>query len=387
MKRKTFIPLMVLGLSLLPAVLRSQNRPASPEEAAAAREVGAQQNPFDQIQRNEDLAAKQQAEAADEYKWTNGFKDRLQALVRRAPGSPGRSMITRFSSVLQGLVIRSSELDPKEQASLEEDLAVMSHLLEKSVGSSLGLQPQGGPVLGVNLVFAPGHNPTRGLYLEGYGALFTLSVCFPLLPSPKNDEEKENPSTDSAWNEARQEVYGQQRMDGKAVYVRGEEYDERKVNRLKDAALEALKNATHIRGLKGDDWVTVCVCGGQSMILKGSDQDIRQELTDLRKQETELRTRYTDTWPTVRNIRDKIQALELALAGKQPRSTMLTIRVKKSDVDAFAKDKLNLDDFRKRAKIMPYAGGPETATAGGFVAGGGGGGFGEGRTFGGGVGF
>jgi hypothetical protein len=371
MKRKRFISLMVVGLSLLPAVLRSQNRPASPEEAAAAREMEAQQNFSAQVQRNNDLAAKQQTEVTDESKRANGmFQDRLRAVIRRGPGSPGQS-----------LVIRSSELDPKEQASLEEDLAVMSHLLEKSVGSSLGLQTQGGPVLGVNLVFAPGHNPTRGLYLEGYGTLFTLSVGLPLLPSPKNDEEKENPSTDSAWSEARQEVYGQQRMDGKAVYVRGEEYDERKVNRLKDAVLESLRNATHIRGLKGDDWVTVCVCGGQSMIVKVSDQDIRQELTDLRKQETELRTRYTDTWPTVRNVRDKIQALELQLAGKQPRSTMLTIRVKKSDVDAFAKDKLNLDDFRKKAKIMPYAGGPETAT------GGGGGSFGGGNTFGGGGGY
>jgi len=360
MKRKTFIPLIVVGLSLLPAVLRSQNRPASPEEAAAAREVGAQQNPFAQIQRNEDQAAKQQAEAGDEYKWTNGFKDRLQALVRRAPGSPGRSMITRFSSVLQGLVIRSSELDPKEQASLEEDLAVMSHLLEKSVGSSLGLQPQGGPVLGVNLVFAPGHNPTRGLYLEGYGALFTLSVGFPLLPSPKNDEEKENPSTDSAWNEARQEVYGQQRMDGKAVYVRGEEYDERKVNRLRDAVLEALKNATQIRGLKNDDSITVCVFGGAAALpikVKSANKPGGASMKEL----------YGADQP-------------------ESRSTMLTIRVKKSDVDAFAKDKLNLDDFRKKAKIMPYAGGPDSP-GGGFVVGGGGGSYGGGRTFGGGGGY
>jgi hypothetical protein len=380
MKRKTFISLFVLGLSLLPAVVASQNRPASPEEAAAAREVEAQQNLFGQIQRNENLAAKQQAQAEGEFKRANPmFQDRLRSLISRSrvPGSPGQS-----------LVIRSSELDPKEQANLEEDLAVMSHLLEKSVGGSLGPQPQGSSVLGVNVVFAPGHGPTRGLYLEGYGALFTLNVGFPLLPSSKNEDEKESPTTDSAWNEARQEVYGQQQIDGKAVYVRGEEYDERKVTRLKDAVLEGLKNATHIRGLKGDDSVTVFVSGGQiSMIVKGSDQDIRQELTDLRKQETELRTRYTDTWPTVRNVRDKIQALELQLAGKQPRNTMLTIRVKKADMDFFAKDKLSLEDFRKRAKIMPYAGGPDSAMGGGFVGGGGasfgGGNFSGGSTFGG----
>ena len=379
MKRKTFIPLIVAGLCLLPAVLRSQDQPDSPalaekkaDEAvarqdaiakradeAAAREAEAQQNFYAQVERNNDLAAKQQAEATDEYKRANPmFQDRLRNLISRVPGSPGQSIITRFSRVLQGLVIRSSELDPKEQASLEEDLAVMSHLLEKSVGSSLGLQPQGGPVLGVNLVFAPGHNPTRGLYLEGYGALFTLSVGFPLLPSPKNDEEKENPSTDSAWNEARQEVYGQQRMDGKAVYVRGEEYDERKVNRLKDTVLEALKNATHIRGLKNDDSVTVCVFGGGAALpikVKSANKPGGASLKEL----------YGADQP-------------------ESRSTMLTIRVKKSDVDAFAKDKLNLDDFRKKAKILPYAGGPDAPMGGGFVGGGGGSFGGGGNSFGGG---
>lgn len=349
MKRKIFIPVIVVGLSLLPAVLRSQNRPASAEEAAAAREVEAQQNLFGQIQRNEDLAAKQQAQAEGEYKRANPmFQDRLRGVINRVPSSPGQS-----------LVIRSSELDPKEQANLEEDLAVMSHLLEKTVGS-LGTPPQGRSVLGVNLIFAPGHSPTRGLYLEGYGALFTLNVGFPLLPSPKNEDEKESPTTDSAWNEARQEVYGRQRSDGKAVYIRGEDYDEGKVNRLKDAVLEGLKNATHIRGLKNDDSVTVCIFGGGAALPM-------KIITE--------------------NKPDGSKPKEVYVADRpQSRSTMLTIRVKKSDVDSFAKDKLNLDDFRKRAKIMPYAGGPDSAMGGGFV-GGGGGSFGGGNTFGGGGGY
>jgi hypothetical protein len=34
--------------------------------------------------------------------------------------------------------------------------------------------------------------------------------------------------------------------------------------------------------------------------------------------------------------------------------SVLTIRVKKSDIDAFAKGKSNLDDFRKRATVLIY---------------------------------
>jgi len=32
----------------------------------------------------------------------------------------------------------------------------------------------------------------------------------------------------------------------------------------------------------------------------------------------------------------------------------MTIRVKKSDIDSFAKGKLTLDDFRKKASIVIY---------------------------------
>ena len=36
------------------------------------------------------------------------------------------------------------------------------------------------------------------------------------------------------------------------------------------------------------------------------------------------------------------------------RQTMLTVRVKKADVDAYAKGKLNAEDFQKRARLAAY---------------------------------
>jgi len=336
MKTNTIVHLLVTGLLFLPATLHSQGFPgAAPAEESPA-------------------AGAQKGEAANDYKRSNGhYVERLQAIVRRGPGSPGRS-----------LVIRSSELDPKEQANLEEDLVVMSHLLEKTIGNALGTQPQASPVLGVDLVFAPGANAARGIYLEGYGALFTLSVGFPLLPSPKDEGEKESPTTDSTWNEARQEVFSQH-VEGKTVYPRGEEYDERRVNKLKDTVLEALKNATHIRGMKGEDSITVCVFGaGATLPFK-------------------IRPGANKPGAPVPG--------DVYVAGGS-RTTILTIRVKKSDVDLFAKDKLNLDDFRKRAKITPYSTAMEATGmnefggfGGGFSAGGsgsgGGGGFGASRGY------
>src|SRR5712672_2272103 len=115
MKRKTFIHLIVAGLSFLPAVLRAQDTPVSEivqrlQEARSAgvpsQEAEAQQRFGAEVQRNQDQAAK--AQAAGEYNRANPmFQDRLRSLISRssAPISPGRS-----------LIIRSSELDRKEQA-------------------------------------------------------------------------------------------------------------------------------------------------------------------------------------------------------------------------------------------------------------------------------
>src|SRR6266853_347952 len=65
-------------------------------------------------------AGKLQDEAAGGMQLNSGapvFKDRLHAVIQRAPAHPdGKSLLVRWS-----------DLDPKEQASLEEDLAVMSH--------------------------------------------------------------------------------------------------------------------------------------------------------------------------------------------------------------------------------------------------------------------
>jgi hypothetical protein len=48
----------------------------------------------------------------------------------------------------------------------------------------------------------------------------------------------------------------------------------------------------------------------------------------------------------------------------------MTIRVKKSDADAFAKGAMTLEAFRKRAHVVSYAGSPESEMSFGGVGGG-----------------
>jgi len=353
MKTLISIITLVAGSSLL---IPAEPRPESAKAEARAFQNGPEEEQaearqqLEQAQQQEDRAkaegqqqferAKQQlAQADQQFRVAQAASassvapvaQRLQSIVRRSPGASGKT-----------LVIRSSETDAKDQVNLEEDLAVMSHIFDKAIDENLGEDGHAWKhPMGIDVFFAPSSNPMRSLYLEGYGALFLFNVGIPLLPPPaKAEPQKEKSPVDSNWDQARQELYGQH-AEGKTVTGPIKEYSEEKVNRLKDALLEALKNATNIRNLKPNDSVTVCVFGGAS---PGALRFAATAKGALAAGEEPEEPR---PWPTPPG-----QPYRGPAAG-----TMMTIRVKKTDVDDFAKGKLNLDEFHKKAKISNYTGG------------------------------
>jgi hypothetical protein len=273
------------------------------------------------------------------------FSQRLQNVVARGPEHGAG----------KALVIRSSESDFKEQTQLEEDLAVMSRILEKAASERSGGQPYGAKVMGIDIFYTPAASPLRSLYLDGYGALFMLHVGFPFLAPPQSEGQQEKPEANTEWEDAKQELYGQRGV-GRALNAASEPYDEERVNRLREGLLESLKNATNIRGLKPDDSITVCVFGGPS-----SGQPKAKAYVKRNTGSGEARS----------------EVLESGRVGSPMRQTIMTIGVKKSDADAFAKGTMTLEAFRKRAHVVSYAGSPETGMPFGGM-GGGMGGFGGG---------
>ena len=239
----------------------------------------------------------------------------------------------------KALVIRSSKMEEKTASSLDEDLNIMARVLDKSVNPR-GEDSSARKAMGINVLTLQEGKPARIIYLEGYGALFLLNVSMPLMAPPAKPEEdaKAKESASSTWEEARGEIYGREDADagsdakwsqfGKSR-TRG--YDAKKVEALKDSLVEALKNATHIRNLKPEDWITVAVTG--------SSGAGRQAKLMLRR-------------PTGSQFEDRLEAMKAG--GDAPGETTLTLRVKKSDVDAFAKGTLNADEFRKKAAITVY---------------------------------
>jgi hypothetical protein len=246
------------------------------------------------------------------------------------------------------LIIRSSDMNPKDEADLREDLAVMEHILDKALDDLPGGQAHARTAMGIDVFLAPNSSAMRSMYLEGYGVLFVLNVGFPVV-APSSAAQEEKPSGDSTWEEARQELYGQP-MEAQALAVPGEEFSVEKVNRLKETILRALKNATNIRGPGGN--ITVCVLGGANLVPSTSTRIWRLD-----------------------GVNNAATAGILTGEAAQVHGTVLTITVTKADVDAYARGELKLGDFQKRAKIAAYtAPGSGAGAAGSARFGGGSGG-------------
>lgn len=245
-------------------------------------------------------------------------------------------------SAQKPLIIRSADMSPKDEANLQEDLAVMAHLLDKALDDLPGGQARARSAMGIDVFVNPASGASGTMYLQGYGALFLLNVGFPLL-APASNAPEEKPSGDSAWEEARQELYGQS-LEPQTLAPQGEEFSEEKVNRLKETLLKTLKNASNIRGLQGD--LTVCVLGGPDSSLVSM---------------------------TTLNPNGPHHIWELSGNGQSApaHGTVLTIKVTKADVDAFAKGELKFSDFRERARFAAYttAALPSSSYAVGFGSG------------------
>jgi hypothetical protein len=368
--------------------LRAQEAAPEPEGNAQAQDEVAKAKA--KAQDAEVRAQKAQAEAQADYAKAQVQFERAQADMAKAGASAGgggfgggnfyqgQPYTQRLQNILKRapdhragrtVVIRSSESDPKDQAKLEEDLSVMSHILEKAVSEKAGSRGEagwGGTAMGITVLASPNANPLRSLYLEGYGVLFLLNVGFPVLPPPQAEELQEKTETTSDWEEAKEELYGQG-GGGYAMAGSSEPYDKERVNRLRDGLLEALKNATNLRDLKSDDSITVCVFGGPS------------------SGQTKARTAYVKRSTGGSNGprgEARGEAGVFALAGGPVHQTIMTIRVKKSDADAFAKGSITQEAFRKRAHIVTYASNSEAGMSSGgenwLMLGGAGGGSGFG---------
>jgi len=232
------------------------------------------------------------------------------------------------SSSRRTLVIPKGEATPEMLANAEEDLNVMTLILEKALEQRS--DEEGRKVMGID-VFGSSSG-IRNLLIEGHGAIFTLKT-------------KIKETTNSEWDDARRQLYGPSEIEkeirnafGKVQmkFDSSEEYDEQKLQRLKDSLVEALKSASNIRHLSGDQSVTVVVLSSSPI------GEVRKIVAESGRSSA---SRRVEAYARADRERES--------SDTRPGSRLM-LQAKKSDIDAYAQGSLNTEAFRDKVKIQIY---------------------------------
>lgn len=235
----------------------------------------------------------------------------------------------------------------EERNQLNEDLTVMHRIVSKAAGRRRESEP-------FHIAFERPDAPEMdALYLDGYGALFMVSVGFPLVePEKPKVKEPADEGKDPVWEETRKRVKASTEvpedaddtMDAFGIATAGggagggmkvvqdvvlytaetEPFDKERVEVLKRKLKASLKHASNIRGLRPEDTVVVVVTGAPSL-----------------------------SGPLTKSYRGGVDPLIIKRyglgggtmdSGDSGRSRMV-VRAKKSDIDAFAAGKTDLEQF------------------------------------------
>jgi hypothetical protein len=249
-----------------------------------------------------------------------------------------REIAYQFTSSARQARIRAPFAIPDQRFEMEgipwllRDLPVMSRILDNILAQAHPIDQRS---LG-----RYSRRPTEAIYLGGYGAIFLMEVSFPFLPTPTVQEEQNKESkknVDPIWEQAKRQLYTQRDTENplktalksaiegttsgsyfSADPLVEEKDDGEKVEELKGKLIKALKHAANIEGISSDDWVVLVARG----------------------------------WRTTHEI--KQAALKGKAVSEQPCTSVLVIRAKKTDIDAFSKGELNYYQFLERVHRFPF---------------------------------
>lgn len=246
---------------------------------------------------------------------------------------------SRHSGSGQILIIPTTQMKVENLAAITQDLNIMLRLFEENLQSA-NIDTEGGSFFtsGRDVFtgfFMRDQQTIQSMYLQNYGALFLMKVDFPLSPPPEAQEQEQEEQTaeqedvDPAWEQMKREIYEPEdtRRHRRQAESKEEKYDAEKVENLKTTLIKTLKHAANIRELKPEESVIISITGG------GELASIKSIVTTTREGEGTI-------------IKET--------ASGDSSATVLVIRAKKSDIDAFAKGDLNVDQFSQKTQMLTY---------------------------------
>ena len=238
----------------------------------------------------------------------------------------------------QVFIIPAAEIEREDHLAIERDIYVMSHIFDRVLRKPVNRI--GGVFTVMDDFFGRDSHVTQVIYADGYGAMFFMDVDFALVGPPPASEAKEpnmpEEKVDTAWKQAERELYAPPNVTrGRGAENRpGPEYDAEKVELLKRNLVETLKHAANIQTLKSDESVILTVTGKAVM-----------SATAIHRGESVEWAFTSGKWvPLTRDSR-------IASRPMLPPS-VLTIRAKKSDIDAFSEGELDFSKFYERTQLL-----------------------------------
>jgi hypothetical protein len=161
---------------------------------------------------------------------------------------PANSLGTARSRPASAFILSFGRTDARRQDELQEDIGVMSFLLEKNLERALGNIPT--MKLGIPMVARDATaRSAHGMYLEGYGAIFIVKVNFPLVGPVEPAQTNVAKPADTEWDSARERLYGQAGDPRAVTYVRGARRgDDGGVGPLAQKRLASSYRAGRVRG-------------------------------------------------------------------------------------------------------------------------------------------
>jgi hypothetical protein len=251
--------------------------------------------------------------------------DRARAEVARAD-----KMRTLRRSNGRTLVLAAPNTTPEALNEAHEDLTVMARIFGKAASKSGKNQRE------FAFRFGEGRD-LDGMYLNGLGALFFVSVDWPVSQPPKAEPKKaaKEDDTDAVWEKERRRLRSGNKDEDFEVDIELKEkdeeesrFDEARVRELKERLGAAFRHAANLRGLKDSEEVILVVLGHGHP--QGGTAKVRTELFG--------------GGPGSALI---LSAFGVGEAG----GTTLTLRARKSDILKLAKNKASDEDFAKAIQI------------------------------------
>ena len=319
-----------------------------------------------------------------------------------APTTRGPQFVTRTtqptgltrSASRKVLVIPTTEVKTEELVAITQDLQVMSHIFDERFkqprlvrGRSVGKM-----FADFGDFFGRDSRATEAIYLQGYGTLFLMEVNFAFSPPPKAQEKQaeETEDVDPTWQRARQQIFSPKGFGGGSEFFPEERDSAEKIEVLKTELIKTLKHAANIRNLKPDEWVILTVIG-QGRQSGGVYEDYYRNTPLSSGTSTSRRSRRPSSRPSSGGGGGSAGGYGGGMPGgmggmmdsggmmggysggmygggmgggmmggmaygemASPSATVLTIRAKKSDVDAFAKGELDSEQFQQKVEIFTY---------------------------------